>query len=82
MEIEAEPRVLVTARFYDPGCCFKAMHSGALDYLETPLTVMQIIGLLDMFVPRRGRLQRDPANGMLRATGREELSADLIAPQH
>ena len=62
MEIEAELSVVVTARSYDPGCCFQAMHSGALDYLETPLTAMQIVGLLDMFVPRPGRVQRTPAN--------------------
>lgn len=52
MDTDPELRVLVTARCYDAGCCFKAISSGALDYLEAPLTAPQISGLVDMFVPR------------------------------
>jgi DNA-binding NtrC family response regulator len=78
MEIDAELRVLVTARSYDAGCCFKAMHSGALDYLEAPLTAMQIFGLLDMFVPRRSRAQRASAN---RGKSCEESTARSAASQ-
>lgn len=55
MEIDTELRVLVMALSYDSKCRFKAMHSGALDYLEAPLTAMRIIGLLDMFLPCRAK---------------------------
>ena len=53
MDMDAGLRVVVMARSYDPGCCFKAMHSGALDYLNAPLEAIQIFALLDMFVPHR-----------------------------
>lgn len=52
MDTDPELRVLVTARCYDAGCCFKAISCGALDYLEAPLTAPQISGLVEMFVPR------------------------------
>lgn len=55
MEVDTELRVLVISRSYDAGYCFKAMRSGALDYLKGPLTALQISGLVDMFVPRPGK---------------------------
>ena len=53
MEIDVELRVLVLARSYNKGCYLEAMRSGALDYLEGPLSAADIVALLDTFVPRR-----------------------------
>jgi CheY-like chemotaxis protein len=53
MEVDAELRVLVLARSYDKGCYLEAMQSGALDYLEGPLSAAEIVALLETFVPRR-----------------------------
>jgi FixJ family two-component response regulator len=60
MEIDTGLRVLVMARAYDRGCCFKALHSGALDYLEAPLRAADIIALLDTFLPRAAKEQSFP----------------------
>lgn len=53
MEVDVELRVLVLARSYDKGCHLEAMRSGALDYLEGPLSAADIVSLLDTFMPRR-----------------------------
>ena len=53
MELDVELRVLVLARSYDKGCHLEAMRSGALDYLEGPLSAADILALLDTFMPRR-----------------------------
>ena len=53
MEVDLELRVLVMARSYDRSCYLQAMQSGALDYLEGPLGVAEIIALLETFIPRR-----------------------------
>lgn len=53
MEIDVELRVLVLARYYNEGYYLAAMRSGALDYLEGPLSVADIVALLDTFMPRR-----------------------------
>ena len=53
MEIDVELRVLVLARSYARGCHLEAMQSGALDYLEGPLSAAEILPLLDTFIPRR-----------------------------
>jgi DNA-binding NtrC family response regulator len=53
MEVDVELRVLVLARTYHKGCHLEAMRSGALDYLEGPLSAADIVALLDTFVPCR-----------------------------
>jgi hypothetical protein len=53
MEVDVELRVLVLARTYHKGCHLEAMRSGALDYLEGPLSAADIVTLLDTFVPCR-----------------------------
>jgi DNA-binding response OmpR family regulator len=53
MEVDVELRVLVLARSYARDCYLEALRSGALDYLEGPLSVAEIFALLDTFVPRR-----------------------------
>jgi DNA-binding response OmpR family regulator len=53
MEVNVELRVLVLARSYNKSCHLKAMQSGALDYLEGPLSAAEIVALLDTFMPRR-----------------------------
>jgi DNA-binding NtrC family response regulator len=53
MEVDVELRVLVLGRSYDRGCYLQAMQSGALDYLEGPLGVAEIVALLETFIPRR-----------------------------
>ena len=53
MKVDVELRVLVLARSYNKGCYLEAMRSGALDYLEGPLSAADIVALLDTFVPRR-----------------------------
>jgi DNA-binding response OmpR family regulator len=58
MEVDVELRVLVLARAYDKGCHLEAMQSGALDYLEGPLSAAEIIALLDTFMPRRSGAPR------------------------
>ena len=52
MEVDVELRVLVLARSYNKGCHLEAMRSGALDYLEGPLSAADIVALLDTFMPR------------------------------
>jgi DNA-binding NtrC family response regulator len=55
MEVDVELRVLVLARTYDRGSYFEAMQSGALDYLEGPLSAAEIVGLLETYItPRSG----------------------------
>ena len=51
MELDSDLRVIVVAEPYEPKCCFRALSSGALDYLQAPLTKEQIYELLDTFVP-------------------------------
>ena len=53
MEVDVELRVLVLGRSYARDCYLEALRSGALDYLEGPLSVAEIFALLDTFVPRR-----------------------------
>ena len=53
MKVDVELRVLVLARSYNKGCYLEAMRSGALDYLEGPLSAADIAALLDTFMPRR-----------------------------
>jgi DNA-binding NtrC family response regulator len=53
MEVDVELRVLVLARSYNKGCYLEAMQSGALDYLEGPLSAEEIVALLDTFLPCR-----------------------------
>jgi DNA-binding response OmpR family regulator len=45
--------VLILARSYARGCYLEAMQSGALDYLEGPLSAPEIFALLDTLIPRR-----------------------------
>ena len=52
MEVDVELRVLVLARSYNRGCQLEAMQSGALDYLEGPLSAADIVALLETFMPR------------------------------
>jgi len=52
MVVDVELRVLVLARSYNKGCHLEAMRSGALDYLEGPLSAADIVALLDTFMPR------------------------------
>jgi DNA-binding response OmpR family regulator len=66
MEVDVELRVLVLARSYDKGCHLKAMQSGALDYLEGPLSTAEIVALLETFRPRRSRARGISVN---RVTG-------------
>ena len=54
MEVDVELRVLVLTKSYNKGCHLDAMLSGALDYLEGPLSADEIVALLDTFTPRRG----------------------------
>jgi len=54
MEVDVELRVLVLTKSYNKGCHLNSMLSGALDYLEGPLTADEIVALLDTFTPRRG----------------------------
>jgi len=51
MKVDVELRVLVLARSYNKGCYLEAMRSGALDYLEGPLSAADIVALLHTFVP-------------------------------
>ena len=53
METDPELRVLVLARSYDHACYLDAMESGALDYLEGPLSAAEIVALLETSIPRR-----------------------------
>ena len=53
MKVDVELRVLVLARSYNKGCYLEAMRSGALDYLEGPLSAADFVALLDTFMPRR-----------------------------
>jgi len=53
MKVDVELRVLVLARSYNQDCYLEAMWSGALDYLEGPLSAEDVVALLDTFIPRR-----------------------------
>jgi len=61
MEIDSELRVLVLARSHDNGC-YLGMQSGALDYLEGPVSPADMIALLETFVPRRSGSHRPSRN--------------------
>jgi DNA-binding response OmpR family regulator len=62
MEVDVELRVLVLARSYDKGCRLEALQSGALEYLEGPLSAEEIVALLDTFMPRRSRARGTSLN--------------------
>jgi DNA-binding response OmpR family regulator len=53
MEVDPELRLLVLARSYDKGCHLEALQSGAMDYLEGPLSAAEIVALLETFMPRQ-----------------------------
>jgi DNA-binding response OmpR family regulator len=53
LEVDVELRVLVLARSYDSDCHMEALQSGALEYLEGPLSAEELVALLDTFMPRR-----------------------------
>ena len=53
IEVDTEVPVLVLARFYDRGCYEQAMQSGALDYVEAPLSEAEIVALLETYIPHR-----------------------------
>lgn len=55
MEVDVELRVLVLAKSYNKSCHCDAMLSGALDYLEGPLSPDDIVALLDTFMPHQPR---------------------------
>ena len=73
MEIDPEIRVVVLARSYDHACYLDAMQSGALDYLEGPLSADEIAALLETFVPRR---QSARINSRSRAEGARPRKQD------
>jgi DNA-binding response OmpR family regulator len=62
MEVDPELRVLVLARSYEKGCYIEAMQSGALDYFEGPLGAVEIVALLDTFLPRRSGARGSSVN--------------------
>lgn len=62
MEFDVELRVLVLARSYDRNCYLQAMQSGALDYLEGPLSAAEIIALLETFIPCRDGVRGTSVN--------------------
>jgi len=62
MEVDVELRVLVLARSYNRDCHLEAMQSGALDYLQGPLSAAEIIALLETFMPRRSAAHRASPN--------------------
>lgn len=66
MEVDTELPVLVLARSYDRDCSQVAMQSGALDYVEGPLSKEEIVAFLETFVPPRAwspRSSRSPFSG-------------------
>jgi len=65
MEVDVELRVLVLARSYDKGCHLEAMQSGALDYLEGPLSAAEVVALLETFMPRRGGARGTSVNRVM-----------------
>jgi DNA-binding NtrC family response regulator len=74
MEVDTEVPVLVLARSYDTGCCEEAMQSGAMDYVEGPLSEAEIVAFLETYVPRRSGSPRSAANrsnGPIRAEKNE-----------
>lgn len=62
MEVDIEVPVLVLARSYDRACCEEAMQSGALDYIEGPLSEAEVVALLETYVPRRSCSPRSTSN--------------------
>jgi DNA-binding response OmpR family regulator len=71
MEVDVELRVLVLARSYDKGCHLEAMQSGALDYLEGPLSTAEMVALLETFMPRRSGARGPSVNrGMAARPGK------------
>ena len=68
MEVDVELRVLVLARSYNRGCQLEAMQSGAMDYLEGPLSAADIVALLETFMPRRSEARGISVN---RVTGKK-----------
>ena len=78
MEVDLELRVLVMARSYDRSCYLQAMQSGALDYLEGPLGVAEIIALLETFIPRQNGVRGTSANRVKGARRSKKASAKRI----
>jgi DNA-binding response OmpR family regulator len=62
-EVDLKLRALVLARSYAKGCYLEAMQSGALDYLEGPLNPVEMITLLDTFIPRQSGAHGKPVQG-------------------
>jgi FixJ family two-component response regulator len=62
MEVDTENPVLVLARSYDRGCYEEAMQSGALDYVEGPLSEAGIVAILETFIPHRAGSRGTSAN--------------------
>jgi DNA-binding NtrC family response regulator len=69
MEVDPEVPVLVLARSYDGGCYQQALQSGALDYIEGPLSEGEIIALLETFLPRRAGSRGKSASPMKGSDG-------------
>ena len=78
MEVDVELRVLVLARSYDRSCYLQAMQSGALDYLEGPLGVAEIIALLETFIPRQNGVRGTSANRVKGTRRSKKASAKRI----
>jgi DNA-binding NtrC family response regulator len=72
MEVDVELRVLVLARSYNLGCHLEAMQSGALDYLEGPLSAADIVALLETFMPRRSGARGISVNRVMGKKPRKE----------
>ena len=73
MEVDVELRVLVLARSYARDCYLEAMQSGALDYLEGPLSAAEILAHLDTFIPRRSGAQGISVNRVKGAKPGKEI---------
>jgi len=75
MEVDVELRVLVLGRSYDRGCYLQAMQSDALDYLEGPLGVAEIVALLETFIARRSGVRGTSVNRVKGARPSKKASA-------
>jgi DNA-binding response OmpR family regulator len=75
MEVDVELRVLVLARSYARDCYLEAMQSGALDYLEGPLSAAEILAHLDTFIPRRSGGPRASVNRVKGARPGKEITS-------
>jgi DNA-binding NtrC family response regulator len=77
MEVDVELRVLVLAPSYAKDCYLEAMQSGALDYLEGPLSAADILALLDTFIPRRSGAQGASVNRAKGARPSKEIMSKV-----